>query len=347
MKNNLKLKNNDKISLIKKYYKKNPIFLELILMNYEEFDLYIIINYIKKSNSYRLSWFNLSNIEDANVEKYLSCTYISSDVIELIKKDFLNFAVNSSYNEEILTHEDIVILNANIKTKVEQNINVAFKKYLPKSLGHLLDLFIFIFRNMPKQYENFLFEICAKFTDSTEKYEYKKEFDFDLFNDDIDKIFNYQIIQRGKKYYEENKVSFLEKIDEERYFSIVEGTEKYLVVIKYNEKNKKMQVYCSCPCEFYCKHIYSVILAIRENRIKRFYKIMYKNPNKNLMERIMDFDYQLCLGIVEQNFEIVNNYGEIELIPILDSNNTCNWNILEDSEDEELTKQVRNFINNN
>ena len=108
-----------------------------------------------------------------------------------------------------------------------------------------------------------------------------------------------------------------------------------------------MQVYCSCPCEFYCKHIYSVILAIRENRIKRFYKIMYKNPNKNLMERIMDFDYQLCLGIVEQNFEIVNNYGEIELIPILDSNNTCNWNILEDSEDEELTKQVRNFINNN
>ena len=50
MKNNLKLKNNDKISLIKKYYKKNPIFLELILMNYEGFDLYIIINYIKKSN---------------------------------------------------------------------------------------------------------------------------------------------------------------------------------------------------------------------------------------------------------------------------------------------------------
>ena len=86
-----------------------------------------------------------------------------------------------------------------------------------------------------------------------------------------------------------------------------------------------MQVYCTCPCEFYCKHIYAVILAIRNNKGNRFYKIMYKNPNKNLLERIMDFEYLLCLGIIEQNFEIINNYGEIELIPILDKNDKYNW----------------------
>ncbi|HIQ94665.1 TPA: SWIM zinc finger family protein, partial [Candidatus Ventrenecus stercoripullorum] len=173
-----------------------------------------------------------------------------------------------------------------------------------------------------------------------------KEFEFDLFNGDINEIFRYPIVQRGKKYYEEDKIKFLEKIDN-RYFAIVEGTEKYIVIVKYDEKEKKTQVYCSCPCEFYCKHICAVILAIRDNKFKRFYKIMYKNPNKNLLERIMDFEYFLCLGIVEQNFEIINNYGELELVPILDVNNKYNWEILEDSEDQKLMKQVKYFLDNN
>ena len=113
------------------------------------------------------------------------------------------------------------------------------------------------------------------------------------------------------------------------------------------EKDKKMQVYCTCPCEFYCKHIYAVILAIRNNKYNRFYKIMYRNPNKNLLERIMDFEYFLCLGTLEQNFEIINNYGELELIPILDKNDKYNWEIIEDSEDEKLAKQVKYFLDNN
>ena len=54
----------------------------------------------------------------------------------------------------------------------------------------------------------------------------------------------------------------------------------------------------------------------------------------------------LCLGIIEQNFEIINNYGELELIPILDKNDKYNWEILEDSEDEKLTKQVKYFLDN-
>ena len=107
-----------------------------------------------------------------------------------------------------------------------------------------------------------------------------------------------------------------------------------------------MQVYCSCPCEFYCKHMYAVILAIRKNEFNRFYKIMYKNPDKSLLERVMEFNYFLCLGVLEQNLEIINNYGELELVPILDINNKYNWEILEDSEDEKLTKQIKYFLDN-
>lgn len=335
-----------KISLIKKYYKKDIIFLELKLINYEGFNLYMILTESKKYNSYRLSWFDLDEIKDKHIEKYICCEYIHTDIINLIKNDYAKYDVAIDYNDEFLTDKDTVIFNANIKTKKSNAINVSFKKYLPKNLTILADLIIFVFKNMPRKYEGFMYELLAKLTGSTEKYEYKKEFEFDLSNDDINEIFRYPIVQRGKKYYEEDKIEFLEKIDN-RYFAIVEGTEKYIVIVKYDEKEKKMQVYCSCPCEFYCKHICAVILAIRDNKLNRFYKIMYKNPNKNLLERIMDFEYFLCLGLVEQNFEIINNYGELELVPILDVNNKYNWEILEDSEDEKLMKQVKYFLDNN
>ena len=335
-----------KISLIKKYYKKDIIFLELKLINYEGFNLYMILTESKKYNSYRLSWFDLDEIKDQHIEKYICCEYIHTDIINLIKNDYAKYDVAIDYNDEFLTDKDTVIFNANIKTKKSNAINVSFKKYLPKNLTILADLIIFVFKNMPRKYEGFMYELLAKLTGSTEKYEYKKEFEFDLFNGDINEIFRYPIVQRGQKYYEEDKIEFLEKIDN-RYFAIVEGTEKYIVIVKYDEKEKKTQVYCSCPCEFYCKHICAVILAIRDNKFKRFYKIMYKNPNKNLLERIMDFEYFLCLGLVEQNFEIINNYGELELVPILDVNNKYNWEILEDSEDEKLTKQVKYFLDNN
>ena len=335
-----------KISLIKKYYKRDTIFLELKLINYEGYNLYMILLESKKYNSYRLSWFDLDEIKDKHIEKYICCEYIHSDIIDFIKNDYAKYDVAIDYNDEFLTDKDTVIFNANIKTKKSNAINVSFKKYLPKNLSILADLIIFVFKNMPRKYEGFMYELLAKLTGSTEKYEYKKEFEFDLFNGDINEIFRYPIVQRGQKYYEEDKIEFLEKIDN-RYFAIVEGTEKYIVIVKYDEKEKKTQVYCSCPCEFYCKHICAVILAIRDNKFKRFYKIMYKNPNKNLLERIMDFEYFLCLGLVEQNFEIINNYGELELVPILDVNNKYNWEILEDSEDEKLMKQVKYFLDNN
>jgi len=339
-----KLTNTEKIALIKKYYKKKPMFLELTLENYENYNMYICINEIKENDIYRLSWFDLDEIGD-DIEKYMSCVFIPYKTIDIIKKVFSNYIVGFNYHEELLTDENVVTLKANIITKASKEIDVSFKKYLPRSLAHLDDLLIFIFKNMPKKYEGILFEMLAALANNVERYEYKKEFKFDLFRGNIDKLFSPQICERGKKYHEESFVKFLEKIDD-RYFAIVGEENKYLVIIKYNHKRRKMQVYCSCPCEFYCKHMYAVILAIRAKEFNRFYKIMYRNPDKDLFDRIMDFDYYLCIGIVEQNFLIINHYGEFELIPILDTYGRYNWEVLEDSEDEKLAKEIKYFLDN-
>lgn len=340
-----KLSNDEKISLIQKYYKKDSTFLEMSLTNYEEYNLYICLNKITKTNSYRLSWFDLDNIADENIEKYLSCQYIHLKTIDSIKKYFSEVIASSIRHEETTAEDYIVKLKVNTPTQVDKKIDVSFRKYLPISLFHLLDLVIFIFKSISKGYEEILFELMANFTKSTQKYEYKKEFDFNLFKGDIDKLFSYQIGERGKKYYEESKVKFLEKIDD-RYFAVVEGTEKYLTIIKYKEDEEKMQVYCSCPCEFYCKHMYAVILVIRNKKTNHFYKIIYNNPEKDLLDRITNSDYFLCIGVFEKYLQIINNYGEIELVPIIDSSGKCNWQIIEDSEDKKLSKEIKKILDN-
>ena len=339
------LNNNEKIALIKKHFKKSSVFLDLALLNYKGYNLYIVLTKLKKYKSYRLNWFDLDNITDENIEKYVSFEYIPAEIIDLIKNEILKYNINFQNNDEFLPGKDMVIMNIYVKTENADNINIKFNKYLPISLAPLSSIFVFIFQNMSKKYEDFLPVLLAQITGTTEKYEYKDEFKFDLFKGNINTLFSSIIIQRGQKYYEDEKVKFLEKIDD-RYFAIVTGTKKYLVIIKYNEPSKIMQVYCSCPCEFYCKHIYAVILAIRNNNFNKFYKIIYKNPNKSLLERVMDFDYFLCLGVVNSSFEIINNDGELELVPILEANNSYNWEILEDSDDKKLMKQIKHFLDN-
>lgn len=339
------LKSSEKISLIKKYYKKDNLFLELKLLNYSGYNLYIILTESKKYNVFKLCWFDLDDIKDKKIDKYISQQYINSEIINLIEKTYSEYPVDSHYIDKFLTDKNTVIFNANLKTKTADKINVSFNNYIPKNLDNLTELFIFIFKNMPRAYEGFLYKLLAKITGNTEMYEYKEEFDFDLFNDDMDSLFHYHISERGKKYYEEERVKFLEKFDD-KYFAIVEGTKKYVVIIKYDDKEKKTQVYCSCPCEFYCKHIYAVMMSIRNHKFNNFYKIMYENDSKSLLERIIDFEYILCIGLVGKNFEIVNNYGEIELFPIFDKNNEYHWVILEDSTDKLLQNELNQFIKN-
>ena len=94
----------------------------------------MILTESKKYNSYRLSWFDLDEIKDKYIEKYICCEYIRSDIIDFIKNDFAKYDVAIDYNDEFLTDKDTVIFNANIKTKKSNAINVSFKKYLPKNL---------------------------------------------------------------------------------------------------------------------------------------------------------------------------------------------------------------------
>ena len=90
--------------------------------------------------------------------------------------------------------------------------------------------------------------------------------------------------------------------------------------------------------------MYAVLESIRNNDMRRFYKIDHKNNTKDLLEKVLSFDYYLCVGIVEDELEIVNNDGNIDVVPIIDENNNPIRDILEDDENESLTKEIENII---
>lgn len=325
----------NKIRLIRKKYKNKNLFLELYLLDYEGFSIYIRIDYDKKLDVYKLNWYDLEAIQDKNIEKYMGSEYISRKDLERILKILEN--KENNYHEE--QEKNIVALNV----YENEGYHYQFTRFIPKELSFLSEIFITIFENLPKKLEEFLYELHGDLMETRTKYEYHDELEFDLFEGDLTEIFGEKIIERGKKYYKENKVKFLEKIDD-KYYSIVSGTEKYLTVIKYDEKTKKMLVYCTCPCEFYCKHMYSVIKAIRKNEIRKFYKVLYINKKQNLLENTTNNKYILCSGLEEDYLEIINKYGEIELVPLLDEDNNLNFKVLEDDENKSLTKEINKII---
>ncbi len=332
-----------KIDLIRKYFRKDKMFLELILFNYSGYYIYVRIDYLKKTKSYKLSWFDLDKVLDNNIDKYSSFEYMEDNIINDISFIFNNYDCDLE-EKRSLNDEDLVMLKANIKTKVNKMIDVEFNRYLPRDLRVLDSLFIIIFRYLPKRLDSFLEEIFASIYNNP-TYDYRREIDFDLFNDDIDDIFSYNITKRGLDYYENDKVLYLEKVDD-RYFGVVLGNEKYVTVIRYNEEKKKLSVYCSCPCDFYCKHIYAVILSIRNNKFKRFCKVMFKDKDKNILERVMEYDYFLCLDVVGEFLEIINNDGELEFVPIFDEEGNERFDILEDTEVLLITKKVKEALEN-
>ena len=83
----------------------------------------------------------------------------------------------------------------------------------------------------------------------------------ELFNN-YQYLFDDSVKERGKNYYEQNKVISCHK-DDNMYYSKVRGSQDvtYNITIEIDEEVKFT---CDCPCEFECKHIYATLLAIKD-----------------------------------------------------------------------------------
>lgn len=85
-----------------------------------------------------------------------------------------------------------------------------------------------------------------------------------------------EIVERGRDYYRQNKVSYL-CIHGERGYAVVEGGRPYEVEFTYRDGEISGLV-CSCFCGYTCKHEVAAMLQLRETleEIKEHYAARYE-----------------------------------------------------------------------
>ena len=61
----------NKINIINRYFKKTELILDITFLEYETYNIYIRLDYYKKLNCCKLSWFDLNIVNNKNIELYL------------------------------------------------------------------------------------------------------------------------------------------------------------------------------------------------------------------------------------------------------------------------------------
>ena len=327
------------LNKIKKNYKNTEFLLDVYLENYRNTYLYIRIDYYKKQKVYRLSWLDLAFYND-NFDEIVSYEYLPIEAVNYLKEIISKIKVD---NTNTYNGEYTVTINSDILTSDNTKFNYSFNRYIDRKNKYLFDAMATIFNNLPRKLGVFMDEMGASIIGTN--HIYKNTFVFDLFKDEITDIANDEIITRGKKYVSDGKVFFLEKIAN-KYYAIVGGTNLYATVIEYDEEKKETTVSCTCPCDSCCKHIIATILAIREGKFHSFYKISNKMDDMPLLDRVMNFNYLLTIGIDDNNENyIVIEDDQIKILPVI-VNGKSNWFILEDDKKETLTKRLNDIEKN-
>lgn len=86
------------------------------------------------------------------------------------------------------------------------------------------------------------------------------------FENDVDPV----IVQRGKEYFQTNKIKTVQETIESTFEFKVEGAKMYKVVVKLKEgKDSLLETTCDCPFESgpYCKHQVAAFYFLAENRV--------------------------------------------------------------------------------
>ena len=83
-------------------------------------------------------------------------------------------------------------------------------------------------------------------------------------------------------------------------------------------------------------------MTIQHNKFRNFYKLTHRD---SLLDKVMNFNCILSIGIDDQG----NNYliledGQIKLLSIKNKDGISEWEILEDDDNDTLTKRLKEIL---
>ncbi len=317
--------------------KGHELVMSIFLSDFNKHNIYIRFDYVDKLSVYKIVWIDLNFVDEKHLEDYINQQIMTKYLaVQIVEKIFEN-KMDSSYkiDEDIKGDRVEIIYYQGEKVK-----EFVFNRFLPLEWDFLIDPLALVFSYLPRSMEVFLNEIFAIFDGTREKYNSLKPVKFDLLNGDDDGIFRSQVILQGTKCYEDDRVEFLEKIDD-HYLAIVEGAVPYLVNIRDYEDGYVF-LWCNCKSDYYCKHIYAAILAIREKKFKPFYKVVYKGKDETLLDKVMMGKYFLCFGIEGDKLLLITAESMIFRADILVDNKPV-FEVIEDDDDYSLSKALERY----
>ena len=310
----------------------------MYLDGYNGNNILVRLDYVKSIASFKIVWIDLNFIDLKKIDKYINMQiitkYLANRFMDII--DRLDVEPGTVYNDDILGDR----VNLYIK-KNKEVLNYNFDRFLPSDWSVLAELIVILFSYLPRNMECFLNEMFGILDGLEDAYNVKKPIKIDIYDDDdIKKYFKPVIINRGKKYFEDGKVIFLDKIDN-RYIALVDGTQPYAVIVDHVAEGFYL-LWCNCAYNGFCKHIYAVILAIRNKQIKKFYKVRRVN-DKSLLENITNIDYELSVGVAGDNILIITNDGQIISEPIMDGGKS-KFQVIEDDLEMSLSTYIEKLV---
>ena len=309
----------------------------IYLNNYNSNNIYIRIDYIRKLSIYKIVWVDLNFFNEKKIGDYINSQMVTKYIAVKLIENLAKIDMDSSYtfNDKIIGDRVEIVTYLNEEPK-----EYVFDRFLPFELEPFIDVFAIVFSYLPRGMEVFLHEIFAKFDCNVERFNALKPFKFNLAKGDLSSIFRKMVITRGEKLYEENKVKFLEKVEDNYYLSIVEDDGiDYLTVIRLVDE-KYVHMWCNCKCDYYCKHLYATIKAIREKKYINFYKVKYTGKEESLLEKVTISNYYLCFGIKNDKILLINDDGTIFPCDIVQKGKVA-FEVLEDDDDCTLSKQLK------
>ena len=320
------------IDKVKKYYKKYKNIIEVELSNYEGINYYIRLDSDKKY--YYLRSYNLAVSEKFN-KNLVNQEIISNQVAEFI------YNIIDSISAESV---DLTTNNNNYVsfsfTFGDNKYTYKFNQFIPREYAFIADLFYALFANLPHRLYPLFDELLASINGNEIKYTYNKEFTFNLFKGELEKVFNDKVILSGEDVYNEKRVRFLEKI-QQSYYAVVEGNNDKLYTVIIDQFDKNIRMNCTCPCEFRCKHMYAALKTIRDKEQFKFYKVRYVQENVDTFNKIISNNYYLCIGYYNDMLTLVYPSGEITNVHCLDRDGKAMFEVVQDDENNTLT----NYIN--
>ena len=328
----------DKINeyLIKRSHE---LLMSIYLGEYNGHNIYIRFDYVARISAYKIVWFDLKYFDEKHIGDYISEQLVTSFVGTKVASIMNSLKLESNY----VLNDDIIGDRVEILSYFGGiNKEFVFDRFLPIEWESLIEPIALIFSYMPRSMEVIFNEMLALFDGKEEMYNSLKPTKFDLLNDKVEKIFRDEVIQGGLKYYNDDRVSFLEKIDD-HYLAIVDGSVPYLVNIK-DHGNGYVSLWCNCKNRCYCKHIYAVVEAIRNKKFNNFYKVKYVGKNETLLEKVTRGLFFYCFGIDGDSLLLVTSDPVIFKAEIM-QNGSCVFEVIEDDDDLNLSKALKEYQN--